>query len=88
MIFFIVITRIIISNYIQTPYESFYIAIFNVVGTFLPVFFVATLNQDVSEKYALLAASVVVMSCFVVLLNRLIWKRLYRLAESRYSLNV
>jgi NitT/TauT family transport system permease protein len=40
------------------------------------------------EKYALLAASVVVMSCFVVLLNRLIWKRLYRLAESRYSLNV
>ncbi len=40
------------------------------------------------EEYALLAASVVVMSLFVVLLNRVIWKRLYRLAESRYSLNV
>lgn len=41
-----------------------------------------------SEKYALLAASVVTMSLFVVLLNRVVWKRLYRLAESRYSLNV
>jgi len=40
------------------------------------------------EQYALLAASVVVMSFFVVLLNRVVWKRLYRLAESRYSLNV
>jgi NitT/TauT family transport system permease protein len=40
------------------------------------------------EQYALLAVSVVVMSLFVVLLNRVIWKRLYRLAESRYSLNV
>jgi len=37
----------------QTPYESFYIAVFNVIGTFLPVALVATLNQDVSEKYAL-----------------------------------
>ena len=37
---------------------------------------------------ATLAASVVVMSLFVVLLNRVIWKRLYRLAESRYTLNV
>jgi NitT/TauT family transport system permease protein len=40
------------------------------------------------EKYALLAASVIVMSLFVVMLNRVLWKRLYRLAESRYSLNV
>jgi NitT/TauT family transport system permease protein len=40
------------------------------------------------EKYSLLAASVVTMSLFVVFLNRLVWKRLYRLAESRYSLNV
>ncbi|MGD0462345.1 MAG: ABC transporter permease subunit [Tepidisphaeraceae bacterium] len=40
------------------------------------------------EKYSLLAAAVVVMSLFVVLLNRVIWKRLYGLAESRYSLNV
>jgi NitT/TauT family transport system permease protein len=40
------------------------------------------------EKYALLAAAVVTMSVFVVLFNRVVWKRLYRLAESRYSLNV
>jgi NitT/TauT family transport system permease protein len=40
------------------------------------------------EKYSLLAAAVVVMSLFVVVLNRVIWKRLYGLAESRYSLNV
>jgi NitT/TauT family transport system permease protein len=40
------------------------------------------------EKYSLLAAAVVVMSLFVVLLNRVVWKRLYGLAESRYSLNV
>jgi NitT/TauT family transport system permease protein len=39
-------------------------------------------------KYPLLAASVIVMSLAVVALNRIIWKRLYRLAESRYSLNV
>jgi NitT/TauT family transport system permease protein len=41
-----------------------------------------------NEKYSLLAAAVVTMSLFVVFLNRLVWKRLYRLAESRYSLNV
>ncbi len=41
-----------------------------------------------SEKYSLLAAAVVTMSVFVVLLNRIVWKRLYRLAEGRYSLNV
>ncbi len=41
-----------------------------------------------NEKYSLLAAAVVTMSIFVVLLNRVVWKRLYRLAESRYSLNV
>jgi NitT/TauT family transport system permease protein len=40
------------------------------------------------EKYSLLAVAVVVMSLFVVVLNRVVWKRLYGLAESRYSLNV
>ncbi len=34
----------------------------------------------------LLAASAVTMAVFVVLINHLIWKRLYRLAASRYSL--
>ena len=33
-----------------------------------------------------LLAGVAVMSVYVVLLNRLLWRRLYRLAETRYSL--
>lgn len=39
-------------------------------------------------NFSLLAAGVVTMALFVVLLNRYFWKRLYRLAEERYSLNV
>jgi NitT/TauT family transport system permease protein len=39
-------------------------------------------------NYSLLAAGVVTMAVFVVLLNRFFWKKLYRLAEDRYSLNV
>jgi NitT/TauT family transport system permease protein len=38
-------------------------------------------------QYPLLCASVVTMALFVVMINRLFWKRLYRLAEERYSLN-
>jgi len=37
-------------------------------------------------NYPLLAAGTVTMAISVVILNRLIWKRLYRLAEKRYSL--
>jgi NitT/TauT family transport system permease protein len=37
-------------------------------------------------NFPLLTAAVVVMALFVVLVNRLFWKRLYRLAEDRYSL--
>ncbi|MFJ4517732.1 ABC transporter permease subunit [Streptomyces sp. NPDC088816] len=33
-----------------------------------------------------LIAGVVVMSAYVVCLNRFLWRRLYRLAETRYSL--
>jgi NitT/TauT family transport system permease protein len=36
-------------------------------------------------KYALLAASVLLMSAVVVLFNRLVWKRLYELADRRFS---
>jgi NitT/TauT family transport system permease protein len=39
-----------------------------------------------AEDYPLLAASTVTMALSVVVLNRLIWKKLYRLAEKRYSL--
>ena len=37
--------------------------------------------------FPMLAASVVVMSLMVVIFNRLVWKRLYRLAEEKYSLS-
>ena len=36
---------------------------------------------------ALLAASALLMALMVVLFNRLVWAPLYRLAETRYSLN-
>jgi NitT/TauT family transport system permease protein len=37
--------------------------------------------------FGLLTASVLLMSATVVSINRLFWKKLYRLAEERYSLN-
>jgi len=39
-----------------------------------------------SGDYPHLIAGVAVMSVYVVALNRLLWRRLYRLAETRYSL--
>jgi NitT/TauT family transport system permease protein len=47
------------------------------------------ISRATSEgNFPLLAASVVAMSISVVMINRVFWKRLYRLAENRYSLNV
>ena len=40
-----------------------------------------------NEDFPMLASSVVVMSLMVVGFNRLVWKRLYRLAEEKYSLS-
>jgi NitT/TauT family transport system permease protein len=37
-------------------------------------------------KFALLIAGGIVMSAFVVIVNRLFWRRLYRMAESRFTL--
>jgi NitT/TauT family transport system permease protein len=50
------------------------------------------LGSQISESAAkadfpMLAASVVVMSLMVVIFNRLVWKRMYRLAEEKYSLS-
>jgi len=50
------------------------------------------LGSQISEAaakadYPMLAASVVVMSLMVVAFNRSVWKRLYRLAEEKYSLS-
>jgi NitT/TauT family transport system permease protein len=38
-------------------------------------------------NFPLLTAGVVLMAIFVVIVNRIFWKKLYRLAEDRYSLN-
>jgi NitT/TauT family transport system permease protein len=45
-------------------------------------------ESSANGNYPLLAASTVTMAVSVVILNRLIWKRLYRLAENRFSLNM
>jgi len=50
------------------------------------------LGSQISESaskadFPMLAASVVVMSLMVVAFNRLVWKRMYRLAEEKYSLS-
>ena len=45
-------------------------------------------KAQAGEKYPLLTAGVVVMAVFVVFLNRFFWKKVFKLAESRYSLNV
>lgn len=45
---------------------------------------ISTATND--ANFPLLTASVVMMAIFVVFINRIFWKRLYRLAEERYSL--
>lgn len=40
-----------------------------------------------AANFALLAASIVVMSTIVVLFNRFVWRRCYALAEKRFTLN-
>jgi NitT/TauT family transport system permease protein len=43
-------------------------------------------TASVQGKFALLIAGGIVMSAFVVLVNRLFWRRLYAMAESRFTL--
>ena len=43
-------------------------------------------TASIQGKFALLIAGGIVMSTFVVLVNRLFWRRLYALAESRFTL--
>ncbi len=45
-------------------------------------------HATASGQFQLLAASVVTMALAVIVINRIFWKRLYRLAEGRYSLNL
>jgi NitT/TauT family transport system permease protein len=41
-----------------------------------------------SQNFPVLAAGALTMAVFVVVFNRLVWKKLGRVAEQRYSLNV
>jgi NitT/TauT family transport system permease protein len=43
-------------------------------------------TASIQGRFALLIAGGIVMSAFVVIVNRLFWRRLYRLAETRYAL--
>jgi NitT/TauT family transport system permease protein len=43
-------------------------------------------TASIQGKFALLIAGGIVMSAFVVVVNRLFWRRLYRLAETRFAL--
>jgi NitT/TauT family transport system permease protein len=46
--------------------------------------YISTASND--GKFALLIAGGIVMSALVVIVNRLFWRRLYHLAETRYAL--
>jgi NitT/TauT family transport system permease protein len=49
----------------------------------------STISQATAGgNFPMLCAAVVTMAVFVVMVNRFFWKRLYRLAEARFSLNV
>ena len=58
-------------------------------GKTITAFGLGSQISDSASKadFPMLAASVVVMSLMVVAFNRLVWKRLYRLAEEKYSLS-
>jgi NitT/TauT family transport system permease protein len=48
----------------------------------------AKINQmTTASNLAVLAAASLVMSTMVVLFNRLVWRRLYHLADTRFSVN-
>jgi NitT/TauT family transport system permease protein len=44
-------------------------------------------DASANSHWPLMAASVVTMGLAVVVINRLVWKRVYRVAEERYTLN-
>jgi NitT/TauT family transport system permease protein len=58
-------------------------------GTTLETFGLGSLITRATREadFPLLTAGVLTMSLAIVVLNRLVWKRLYRLAETKYSLN-
>jgi NitT/TauT family transport system permease protein len=55
-------------------------------GTTLTAFGLGAYIVNNSGNHARLICGIIVMSFYVVVVNRLLWRRLYRLAETRYSL--
>jgi NitT/TauT family transport system permease protein len=45
-------------------------------------------SDTTNPNHAILAAAAITMAVFVVTINRIVWKPLYRIAEQRYSLNI
>lgn len=67
----------IVSEYVQVQDE-----------TYIAFGLGSIINQATARgNFPLLAAGVLAMSVSVVTINRLFWKRLFRLAEQRYALN-
>jgi NitT/TauT family transport system permease protein len=67
----------IVSEFIQLPGRPTFVAFG--LGSMIN-------RATAAGNFNLLCAAVVTMAAFVVTVNRLVWKRLYRLAEGRYSL--
>jgi NitT/TauT family transport system permease protein len=57
-------------------------------GQVLTAFGLGSMVSQSAERadFGHLAASLVAMSCIVILFNRLVWRRCYLLAEQRFSL--
>ena len=55
-------------------------------GTTLTAYGLGAYIVNNSSNHARLICGILVMSFYVVVVNRLLWRRLYRLAETRYSL--
>ncbi len=73
----------IIAEYFLLPHKDGSSTVYSAFG-------LGSLITDATAggDWPLLAASVFAMGIAVIVINRLVWKRVYRLAESRYSLNV
>jgi NitT/TauT family transport system permease protein len=58
----------------------------NLVATGLGAYIAQATTSSAPDHFAKVLTGIAVMSIYVVGLNRLVWRRLYRLAETRYSL--
>jgi NitT/TauT family transport system permease protein len=67
----------IVAEYVQikdTTYDAFGLG--------------SIISKSAASNFPLLAAAIVTMAVAVVIINRLFWKRMYRMAEQRFALNM